>query len=218
MKFSLLISILFSSLSFAGDIYDKFPEQINANEKYVFYSHGFIVEGTNPTPKNERWGVYKFPAIKESLSDNEYNLIAYHRSKGTDPFKHAELLANNVRELIKSGVDANHITIIGFSRGAFITSLTSHYLEETPVNTVLLAGCGRIVSKKYFDIKMNGDFLSVYETTDGASTCKKLQARSINLKSFEEISISTGKEHGAFYRPIPEWVIPVKDWIKGKSS
>ena len=209
---------MFSSLSFAGDIYDKFPEHFNANEKYVFYSHGFILEGTNPTPKNERWGVYEFPAIKESLSDNEYNLIAYHRPKGTDPFKHAQVLANNVRELIKNGVDADHITIMGFSRGAFITSLTSHYLEETPVNTVLLAGCGRIVSNKYSDIKMNGDFLSVYETTDGASTCKKLQDRSVNLQSFEEISISTGKEHGAFYRPIPEWVIPVKQWIKDKSS
>ncbi|MEW6982519.1 alpha/beta hydrolase [Colwelliaceae bacterium 6471] len=210
--------MLFSSLTFAGNIYDKFPEQINTNEKYVFYSHGFIVEGINPTPKNERWGVYEFPAIKQSLSDTEYNLIAYHRPKGTDPFLHAKSLANDVRALLNNGVAANHITIIGFSRGAFITSLTSHYLEETPVNTVLLAGCGRIVSNKYADIKINGNFLSVYETTDGASTCKKLANRSPNALSFQEISISTGKEHGAFYRPISEWVVPVKQWVKEKSK
>ena len=184
----------------------------------MFYSHGIIVEGTNPTPKNERWGVYEFPAIKESLADSEYNLIAYHRPKGTDPFVHAKSLANDVRELIKNGVAASHITIMGFSRGAFITGLTSHYLEKTPVNTVLLAGCGRIVSNKYSDIKMNGAFLSVYETTDGASTCEKLKNRSPQLTSFDEISISTGKEHGAFYRPISEWVAPVKQWIKEKSS
>lgn len=143
-------------------------------------------------------------------------MIAYHRPKGTDPFVHAESLANDVRELLKKGVVANHITIMGFSRGAFITSLTSHYLEETPVNTVLLAGCGRIVSNKYSDIKMNGDFLSIYETTDGASTCEKLKNRSPKLISFDEISISTGKEHGAFYRPISEWVVPVKQWVKKK--
>jgi len=107
---------------------------------------------------------------------------------------------------------------MGFSRGAFITSLTSHYLEKTPVNTVLLAGCGRIVSKKYADIKMNGAFLSVYETTDGASTCEKLKDRSSKLTSFDEIAISTGKEHGAFYRPIAEWITPVKQWINKKSS
>ncbi len=209
---------MFSSFSFAGEVYDKFPEQIEANEKYVFYSHGFIVEGTNPTPKNERWGVYEFPAIKESLADSQYNLIAYHRPKGTDPFVHAKSLANDVRKLLKKGVAANHITIIGFSRGAFITSLTSHYLEETPVNTVLLAGCGRIVSNKYSDIKMNGAFLSIYETTDGAVTCEKLKNRSPQLTSFDEISITTGEEHGAFYRPMPEWVVPVKQWVVEKSS
>jgi len=96
--------------------------------------------------------------------------------------------------------------------------LTSHYLAETPVNTILLAACGRIASSKYAEIKANGDLLSIYETTDGSGTCKKLQNRSIKLKSFEEVSISTGKEHGAFYRPIPEWIVPVKQWIKEKSQ
>ncbi|MEW6997383.1 alpha/beta hydrolase [Colwelliaceae bacterium BS250] len=218
IKFLLFISLLFSPLAFSGEIYEHFPEQINANEKYVFYSHGYIVEGINPTPKNDRWGTYQFPAIKESLSDREYNLIAYHRPKGTDPFKHAETLANDVRTLLKNGVDGNHITIIGFSRGAFITSITSHYLAKTPIKTVLLAGCGRIVTAKYSDIKANGALLSVYETSDGASTCKKLQQRSVNLESFDEIVISTGKEHGAFYRPMDEWVVPVKHWIKANSK
>ena len=84
IKFSLIISLFFSSLSFAGDVYDIFPEQINAEEKYVFYSHGFIVEGTNTRPKHQRWGVYDFPAIKASLADSEYHLIAYHRPEGID--------------------------------------------------------------------------------------------------------------------------------------
>lgn len=214
IKFSILISLFFVSFSFAGEIYDKFPEKVNANDKYVFYSHGFIVEGTNPTPKNERWGVYEFPAIKASLADKEYHLIAYHRPKGADPFVHAKRLAKDVRLLLSQGVLAKHITIIGFSRGAFITGVTSHYLEATPVNTVLLAGCGRIVSNQYSEIKMQGDFLSVYETSDGPLTCKKLQNRSPQLFSFEEIAIATGQEHGAFYRPMAEWVAPVKQWIK----
>jgi len=144
-------------------------------------------------------------------------LIAYHRPKGTDPFKHAEALAKDVRKLLKNGVDAKHITIMGFSRGAFITAITSHYLEATPVKTILLAACGGIVSNKYSDIKLNGELLSVFEESDEAGTCEKLKNRSVNLKSFEEISISTGKEHGAFYRPIAEWIIPVKRWIKEKS-
>lgn len=200
----------------AGEIFEAFPEKIKPTEKYVFYSHGFIVEGTNPTPKNERWGVYDFPAIKKSLADADYNLIAYHRSANTDPFEHAEELANDVRTLVKNGVETKNITLLGFSRGAFITGLASHNLANLPVNTILLAGCGRIISKKYADIKVHGHVLSVYETSDRASTCKKLQQKSTEVKSFEEIAISTGKEHGAFYRPIPEWIEPVKAWIKSK--
>jgi hypothetical protein len=107
--------MLVSSITWAAEIYDTFPDNINANEKYVFYSHGYIVEGTNPRPKNPRWGIYKFAAIKESLSDSEYNLTAYHRQKGTDPFEHAEILADNVREFLRGGGKAKHITIMGFS-------------------------------------------------------------------------------------------------------
>ena len=107
---------------------------------------------------------------------------------------------------------------MGFSRGAFITAITSHNLATTPVNTILLAACGRIASSKYAEIKANGKLLSIYETTDRASTCEKLNNRSPKLTSFDEIAISTGKEHGAFYRPRPEWIVPVKQWIKENNS
>lgn len=41
---------------------------------------------------------------------------------------------------------------------------------------------------------------------------RELAARS-RLASFEEIAISTGKKHGAFYQPMPEWVRPLPAWI-----
>jgi hypothetical protein len=34
------------------------------------------------------------------------------------------------------------------------------------------------------------------------------------LTSFEEIAISTGKGHAAFFQPLPEWVGPLKKWIE----
>ena len=213
IKFSLLISILFSSLSFAGDVYDKFPEEINANEKYVFYSHGFIVEGKNPTPVNPRWGMYDFPEIKKVLSDDSYNLIAYHRPKDTDPRVFAKNLAENAKTLINKGVKAENITFIGFSRGGAITVLTSNYLASDKVNFVILAGCSKFV-KNNPDLKVFGHVFSVFETSDGVGSCQFLIDRSKGVKTFEEISISTGKEHGAFYNPLPEWIIPVKKWLK----
>ena len=50
----------------AGTIYSQFPTEIDPHGHYVFYSHGFIVEGTNPKPVHKTFGVYDFVAVKEA--------------------------------------------------------------------------------------------------------------------------------------------------------
>jgi len=214
------VGLLVSASAVAGKIYTDFPLEIKADQSYVIYSHGYIVEGTNPKPIDQRfgWGLYDFPKIKKALSDDSYNLIAIHRPKNTDPFEFATKLSMEIRKLTESGVKPGRITIVGFSRGAFITGLTSDKLSDLQVNTIILAGCGRLVSKNHTDIKVYGHVLSIYEKTDRANTCEKLKQKSRLVKSFTELEINTGLEHGAFYRPIPEWIGPVKEWIKARHN
>lgn len=214
---SVVIGLFLSSICIANTIYESFPSEINANEKYVFYSHGFIVEGKNPTPINSRWGIYDFPQIKKALSDENYNLIAYHRPKGTDPRVFAKKLTEDAMTLIKKGVKPENISFVGFSRGGAITVLTSHYLASDMVNFVILAGCSKFV-KSNPELEVYGHVFSVFETSDGVGSCQFLIDRSKRVKSFKELSISTGKEHGAFYKPLPEWVVPVKKWLKLKHN
>ena len=223
MKTVRLISFFSCMLSFAGvasDVHDTLPDTLTADSHVVFYSHGYIVEGDNPTPVDTRfgWGLYDFPAIKAALADSSYTLVATHRPKNTDPFDYATKMSDDIRSLIDKGIDPKHITIVGFSRGAFITGLTSNHLSDFGVNTVILAGCGRLIAKQHDDIKVSGHVLSIYENSDRANTCKKLKDKSPQALSFEEIEINTGLEHGAFYRPIQEWVTPVKTWIKTRHS
>ena len=213
----MVIGLLISSNCTANKIYENFPNDIKPNEKYVFYSHGFIVEGTNPTPINPRWGMYDFPEIKKVLSDNSYNLIAYHRPKETNPREFAKKLTENANTLINNGVRPEDITFVGFSRGGAITILTSNYLASDKVNFVILAGCSKFV-KKNQKLEVIGNIFSVFETSDGVGSCQFLIDRSKRVETFEELSISTGKEHGAFYNPLPEWILPVKKWIKSNRS
>ena len=221
MKKILTMSIALMSLSFAihgKTILTELPQQIDANDRFVFYSHGFIVEGDNPKPIETKngWGVYNFPAVKMALADDTYTLIAAHRKKGTDPFEYSKTLSEQVRALVAAGVKPHHITLIGFSRGAFITGLTSNKLADIGVNTVLLAGCGRFASKKYSNKQVYGHVLSIYERSDRSGSCASVKKRSTDTKSFNEIAINTGLSHGAFYRPIDAWVKPSKKWLKLK--
>jgi len=209
---SIFYGSCFSTKSLAGEIYSEFPQQINANEKYVFYSHGLLLEGKNVKPEHERWGVYDFLAVKKALSDPQYNLIAYHRPKNTIADQFAEKLAADVKALLDYGVKPENITLLGFSRGGEITLLANSKLRQDKVNTILLAVCGGYV-KSHEEFQPYGNLFSIYEASDFAGSCEYLQDRTRELNSFKEKSINTGKEHGAFYQPLPLWLDQVKRWI-----
>jgi len=203
----------FSAASLAGTLYTSFPETIKPDEKYVFYSHGLIVEGDNLMPKDERWGVYDFIAVRKALTDPGYNLISYHRPDKTIADEYAEKLAADVKKLIKAGVKPENITLLGFSRGGEITLLASSKLRMDKINTILLAVCGDFI-KEHNEYQAFGHVSSIYETSDFAGSCQFLRDRNEQVQSFRETSISTGKEHGAFYRPLPQWLKQVKEWLK----
>lgn len=208
------LAVIFLSVgsAHAGELHSTFPDAIDPDASYLFYSHGFIVEGDDPTPRHPEWGVYDFPAITAALAGSEFHVVAYHRPSGTDPVLYAETLAGQVRELIDAGVAPEKITLAGFSRGGRITVYASHMLAETPVNIVILAACWPW-SEEEPGALLSGDVLSIYETSDGVGSCQKLVDRSYDIKSFQEISISTGKGHGAFYSPDPIWLEPLMEWV-----
>jgi len=196
-----------------GEIYDRFPDVIHPAERYVIYSHGLIVEGTDPRPVSPELGVYDFPAVTQALAaGGRFNLIAHHRPKGTVPEAYAEMLDGWVRRLLGAGVAPGRITLVGFSRGGQITAIASSRLAATGVHTALLAVCPRGDLDAVPPIVLGGHVLSIYETTDAVRSCAGLAARS-HLASFEEVAISTGKKHGAFFQPLPEWVRPLRAWI-----
>lgn len=213
----LLSALMLSRISMAAEIYEDFPRSIRPAEKYVIYSHGLIVEGAEQKPVHPEYGVYDFPAIKLALlAKGQFNVIAPHRPKSTDGDAYAGSLVTGVLKLIRSGVDPRNITLVGFSRGAQLTLQASSLLRNRGINTVLLAVCSSGDFAAAPPTDLGGRLLSIYEVTDVVGSCAGLAGRS-HLLSFEELAISTGRKHGAFYQPLQEWVDPVLDWIQRQS-
>jgi pimeloyl-ACP methyl ester carboxylesterase len=195
-------------------MYHDFPSEIHASERYVIYSHNLLIEGDNPTPVHPEFGVADFPAIKMALFVNgQFNLIAHHRPKDTEIGPYADKLESWVRRLMKAGVKPSRITLVGFSRGSQLTAYASARLASAGINTAIMAGCADGDIAHDPPLIFGGNFLSIYESTDAFGSCEKLAARS-HLTSFKEIALSTGKKHGAFFVPRPEWVQPLKAWIE----
>src|ERR1700761_3624810 len=185
----LVFSVAFASSVGAAELYDRFPDTIHAGDRYVIYSHGFIVEGDDPKPVSPKYGQYDFPGIKEALfREGGFNLIAYQRPKSSDD-SYADTLQAWVHRLLEAGVKPSRITLVGFSRGAQLTALASNGLADAGINTALLAICENGEVSHARGLNLGGNLLSIYETSDDLGSCGKLAANS-RLKSFKEVAIS----------------------------
>ena len=128
-------------------------------------------------------------------------------------------MVSQINDLIASGVKAEDITIIGFSKGAMITVIASSLLERDDVNFAIMATCGEWYENDDFlrGLRLRGNIFSIYEKSDLAGSCRLLSGRLPAPSSFTEVAIDTGKEHGAFFLPREEWINPVVSWVNRKT-
>jgi hypothetical protein len=193
-------------------IHADFPMRIHKDARYLIYSHGRIVEGDNPRPVSPDHGLYDFPAIREALArPGDVEVIAPHRASGLAAEESAQRIQEGVRRLVAAGVKPSRITLVGFSRGGFVTALASSRLADLGINTAIMAICVQGFPSTQ-PMTLAGNVLSIYETSDDVGSCVGLRDRSPEAR-FEEVAISTGLRHGAFYRPIPAWLGPLQAWM-----
>jgi dienelactone hydrolase len=119
-----------------------------------------------------------------------------------------------VRSLLRAGVPAERIAVVGFSKGGGIAMRASALLENPRLTFVFLAACGDGDFREV-DLRVWGRILSVYEASDEIGrSCAELFARAGPTGERAEIRINLGAQHGAFYRPHDEWLTPVRRWIR----
>src|SRR3984885_6877859 len=179
----LVLLMLMPLSSRAVEIYDRFPDSIHAGERYVIYSHGFVAEGDDPKPVSPQYGLYDFPAIKEAIFSSGGFNLIAYQRPKSLDDSYADTLKSWVNRLVEGGVKPS-----------------------------LLAICEKRDVSGAPGLSLGGNFLSIYEKSDSMGKCNKLAARG-HLTSFKETAISTGKKHGTFFQPLPQWIEPLKAWI-----
>ena len=206
---SIVALLLFGQFSLA---------EVDLLKKHVFYLHGAIIEKGDLKPIHPQYGLYDYPAIINALSSHGFHFISEQRGINTDHVSYAKKVSAQINDLISKGVKPEGITVIGFSKGAMITAITSSLLKNKDLNFVIMATCGDWYESEGLlsELRLYGNILSVYEESDLAGSCQNLANRSPAPSSFTEIAINTGKQHGAFYLPRDEWIKPVVFWIKEK--
>jgi hypothetical protein len=186
-------------------------------QRYVIYLHGRIVEvQQDRRPTDERFGIYEYDAILDSLRRPGFVVLSEQRPPKTDSDSFATHVAGQVDSLIQSGVAPEAITVMGFSKGGWIAILTSARLRNPAVSFVIMAGCGSWAFDRQ-SLYVTGRLLSLYETSDSMGvSCAPLFARRSPRTQTREIPLSLGLGHGTFFQPRPAWLGPAISWAQGQ--
>jgi hypothetical protein len=194
-----------------------FPASIDPSKQYLFYLHGKIIEDQGVHAVSPDFGEYEYEAILKKLSDYDFIVISEQRPKNTDGAEYAKKVVKQVTALLKDGVPAANITVVGASKGAGIAIDVSHLLENEEINFVIMGICNpdEVDFLKQNQTNLYGNILSIYDSVDElAGSCQEIFALSEGrgLARHDEIVLHVGTGHGILYKPLDEWIVPAVEW------
>ena len=194
-----------------GAIVNSVPREIDKSARYLFYISGYIVAEGNTRPTSPRFGVYEYDKILESFKDRGFVVISEARKQSTEIEPYATKVAAQVRELLKAGVPAKNITVVGASQGSWIAMLVSTHVANRDLNFVFIAGCaaddGLLKS-----VNLHGNVLFISERTDLPGSCQRFRDDAQGISDYNALEVNTGLKHGFLYRPLKEWIDPAVAW------
>jgi hypothetical protein len=163
------------------------------------------------------YGEYEYHEILEKLEGDGFIVISEPREKNTDGIAYARQIIEQITSIMDAEVPAKNITVVGASKGAWITVYISHLLGNEQVNFVIMAICDpeNLEAFKQDQITLSGNILSIYDSADAlAGSCQELFSISEGkgISNYEELILNTGLGHGVLYQPLDEWIIPVVQW------
>jgi hypothetical protein len=196
-----------------------FPSSIDPAKNYLFYLHGKIIEDQGLPAISPDFGEYEYQAILKKLESNGFVVISEQRSRDTVSAEYASRVTDQIKTLQDAGVPAEHITVVGASKGAGIAATVSSLLEDSKINFVLLGFCAPDTVRELVQdrISLYGNVLAIRDSVDDLSgSCQELYdfSEGRGLGRHDEIVLNIGTGHGILYIPLDEWIQPTVEWAK----
>lgn len=189
----------------------------NTDQRYIFFFHNKFIEENDLNTPHPEYGKAEYNEILASFRKDNFIVFSEKRKKNTNAVDYAEKIVKQINKLIKKGVNPNHITVIGTSKGGYIAQYVSTYLANPNVNFVFI-GCYMDTDVEQIpDINFCGNILTIYEKSDiyGVYAIKRKETSKLKVNHFKEIELTTGLKHGFLYKALDGWIIPSKKWANG---
>ncbi|MDR6968174.1 hypothetical protein J2X31_002189 [Flavobacterium arsenatis] len=188
------------------------------NEKnYIFFIHNkFLEDNPDGTFDKEYSVTTDYKGVISSFKNDGFVVLSEKRPPKTNGIKYAEKVVKQIDSLISKGVQPNHITVVGTSKGGYIAQFVSTFAKNPELNFVFI-GCFQDTDIAEFPtINFCGNILTIYEKSDvfGVTAIKRKETSNLKINQFKEIELNTGLKHGFLYIASDQWIKPSKMWAK----
>lgn len=193
--------------------------QKSQQKQYIFFLHNKFLEDHSFEEKHPQYGVAEYETILNKLRDQNIIVISEKRKAGTDPSVYAEKVKKQIDSLLKKGIPAGRITVVGTSQGGYIAQYVSYYEKNPQLKFVFIGASFKDDSlEKDKNFRLYGRILSITEKSDDGHVLLSKEQRMIrsDIKDFKEIELNTGLYHGFLFKALNDWITPTKDWISRK--
>ncbi|MEN8164550.1 MAG: hypothetical protein ABFS37_10510 [Acidobacteriota bacterium] len=196
----------------AGTVLSAIPDILDPSANYLIYLHGAIIEEQGMQPTHPKYGTYHYAAILQAFADRGFTVISEARPSGIRPDIFAVHVIEQVQQLLDGGVPEDHVSVVGFSKGAIIAVLASRDVGRDGVSWIIQAGCGPWTDRLPEFVPAGRILSQIDEADEVARSCRAFLTRMPEGAVFDENTLELGSGHGAFYSVSPEWFEPAVEW------
>ncbi|WP_343679482.1 alpha/beta hydrolase [Chryseobacterium arthrosphaerae] len=193
--------------------------QNSQQKQYLFFLHNKFLEDHSLEELHPKYGIAEYETILSKLKDRNTVVISEKRKAGTDPAVYAGKVKKQIDSLMKKGIKAGNITVVGTSQGGYIAQYVSYYEKNPQLKFVFIGATFKDDSpEKDKNFRLYGRILSITEKSDDGHVPLSQEQRFIrsDIKEFKEIELNTGLNHGFLFKALNDWIIPAKDWASRK--
>ncbi|MDH7444952.1 alpha/beta hydrolase [Aquimarina sp. 2201CG14-23] len=209
MKIKLLIGILFCSTLFACETKN--------DDQFIFFLHNRFLETHDLNDSHPEFGRTEYKEIIAEFEKSGFKVISEKRDGNVNARAYAIGIVNQIDSLLEKGVKPRKITVVGTSKGGYISQYVSTLAHNPDLNFVFIASFRNSDITNISEINYCGNILTIYEKSDpfGVSALERKKTSSCEIKHFKEIELNTGMGHGFLFKPLKEWINPTVKWANG---
>ncbi|WP_048330889.1 hypothetical protein [Bizionia psychrotolerans] len=206
---SIIIGLLYMSLFACG--------QGNNNDRFLFFLHNRFLEEHSLQDEHPDFGRTEYEEIISEFKKSGLHVISEKRQGNVNARDYAITIVRQIDSLLKRGIEAKNITVVGTSKGGYIAQYVSTLANNSELNFVFIASFQDSDIQNIPDINYCGNILNIFEKSDpfGVSALERIKTSTCKIEHFKEIELQTGMGHGFLFKPLEEWIKPTINWAYG---